>query len=198
MDFVVLSSSRGTTFEAVLRAREAGSLQATCLGLVTDRADRGCILKARKEQLPVEIVERKGGEERESYDRRLQERILVMLRRPEASQGDMLLACMGWMWVFSPWFVREFRGRILNIHPALLPKHPGRNAHEEVLAAGEKESGMTIHWIDEGIDTGPVVLQKRCPVLPGDTVDTLKERVQALEKEWYPKVLQGLHEQSKA
>jgi phosphoribosylglycinamide formyltransferase-1 len=80
------------------------------------------------------------------------------------------------------------------VHPSLLPKYPGIHAHEEVLAAKEKESGMTIHLIDEGVDTGKILMQKTCPVLPEDTVDSLKNRVQDLEKEWYPKVLQMIEE----
>ncbi|MBU1911757.1 phosphoribosylglycinamide formyltransferase, partial [Patescibacteria group bacterium] len=73
---------------------------------------------------------------------------------------------------------------------ALLPKYPGAHGIEEAMEAGEKETGMTIHIIDEGVDTGPILVQKSCSILPDDTVDTLKERVQALEKEWYPKTLQ--------
>ena len=76
------------------------------------------------------------------------------------------------------------------MHPSLLPKHPGLHAHDEVLAAKETESGMTIHIIDEGLDTGKILVQKKCSVESNDTIETLKIRVQELEKEWYPKVLQ--------
>ncbi len=100
------------------------------------------------------------------------------------------------MWLLSPWFVGQWHGRIINVHPSLLPKHPGRHPHEEVIAARETESGMTIHWVDEGIDTGPIIVQKKCSVFSCDTVETLKTRVQALEKEWYPKVLQMLAKQA--
>ncbi|MBU0458954.1 phosphoribosylglycinamide formyltransferase, partial [Patescibacteria group bacterium] len=88
------------------------------------------------------------------------------------------------------WFVQKWEGKIINVHPALLPKYPGAHGIEEAMEAGEKETGMTIHIIYEGVDTGPILVQKSCSILPDDTVDTLKERVQALEKEWYPKTLQ--------
>lgn len=183
MNFVVLSSSSGTTFQAVLDRIADGSLTSTCLGLVTDRADRGCAEKAQAAGIPVKIVEMQKGEEREAYDRRLQEAISKL------GQADVI-AALGWMFIFSPWFVTEWKNKIINVHPALLPKHPGTHALEDTLAAGDEETGMTIHLIDEGVDTGPTILQKECPVEPGDTVQTLKDRVQALEKEWYPKVLQ--------
>lgn len=183
MNFIVLSSSRGTTFQAILDRLADGSLTARCLGLVADREDRGCIEKARSAGLPFVIVQHGKGEAREDYDRKVDAAI--------RSLGNVdLIAAIGWMFVLSPWFVGKWQGRILNVHPALLPKFPGAHAHEDVLAAGEKESGMTIHLIDEGVDTGPVLIQKRCPVPPSDTPDTLKTRVQALEKEWYPKVLE--------
>lgn len=191
MQFVVLSSSGGTTLQAVLDRIADGTLTARCLGLVTDRENHGCVAKARRAGLPVRIVKRKKGERREDYDRRLHAAI-----DQRAPHHDTFVACIGWMWLLSPWFVRQWRHRILNVHPSLLPKYPGRHPHEEILAAHEKTSGMTIHWIDEGVDTGPIIVQKNCSVLPDDTVETLKARVQELEKEWYPKVLQWLHEES--
>ncbi len=193
MNFVVLSSSGGTTFQAVMDRIADGTLTARCLGLVTDRADRGCMEKARKAALPVQVVQRNEGEKREEYDRRMHQGILS-LQTTNYKLQTPLIACIGWMWLLSPWFVRTWRGRILNVHPALLPLHPGCHPHKEVLAAREKESGMTIHWVDEGVDTGPIIVQKKCSVFADDTVNSLKSRVQELEKEWYPKVLQMIED----
>ncbi len=190
MDFIVLSSSKGTVFKAVLERIEDGSLHAKCLGLVSDRADRGCVRIAEKFGVSVKIVERAKDEDREVYDNRLHAAIESLSPNPIPKP---LVACMGWMFIFSPWFVREWNNRILNVHPSLLPKHPGSNAHDLVLAAGEKESGMTIHLIDEGVDTGKILVQKKCSVFPSDTKEQLKERVQALECEWYPRVLEEIH-----
>jgi formyltetrahydrofolate-dependent phosphoribosylglycinamide formyltransferase len=195
MNFVVLSSSRGTVFQATIDRLKDGSLQARCLGLVCDRPDHGCVEKARAAGLTVKIVPMRKGEPREDYDKRLHQAILELCDSDQANRSPLaanrsIIACMGWMWVLSPWFVRKWPNRILNVHPALLPKHPGAHAHELVLAAKDKESGMTIHLIDEGVDTGKILIQKSCPVLPDDTVDTLKARVQKLEIEWFPKVLE--------
>ena len=194
MDFVVLSSSRGTTFQAVIDAMQSGALQAHCLGLITDREDRGCVEKARNAGIPVVIVERPafakataGKQERQEYDRKVDVAIKQMGLSPEG-----IVACIGWMFLFSPWFVGQWKNRILNVHPSLLPKYPGGHAVDDALQAGEGETGMTIHWIDEGLDTGKILVQKKCSIKEEDTVDTLKERIQELEKEWYPKILQDL------
>jgi len=190
--FAVLSSSHGTTFQAILEAVDSGSLTAECIGLITDRADRGCIDKAKVAHLPFIIVEKKVGESREAYDQRLDAAI--------RSLGEIdVVAAIGWMFVLTAPFIAKWRNKILNVHPALLPKYGGagmygERVHRAVLDAGDKESGMTIHLMDEGVDSGKILLQKTCPVLPGDTVETLKSRVQALEREWYPRVLQMIEE----
>ncbi len=188
MRFIALSSSRGTTLEAILQSMKDGTLQAECMGLVTDKADRGCVEKAKKFGVPVTVVARVPGESKEMYDHRLHD--TLMHRFSPKRKNDDLIATVGWMYILTPWFVRQWHNRILNVHPSLLPKYPGIHAHEEVIAAKEKETGMTIHLIDEGIDTGPTLLQQRCPVLPEDTPETLKTRVQEMEKIWYPRVLQ--------
>ena len=97
------------------------------------------------------------------------------------------LVCLaGYMRVLSPDFVGRFRGRILNIHPSLLPKFPGLDAQRRAIEAGEKESGCTVHFVDEGTDTGPIVLQKTVPILPGDTEESLSARILEREHEAYP------------
>ena len=191
MKFVVLSTSRGTVLQSTIDSMQSGSLHAVCLGLVTDREDRGCVAKAKQAGLPVAIVERLEGEERESYDRRLHDAITQLTGSD--MKRDTIIATMGWMRLLSPWFVRTWSGRIINVHPSLLPKHRGTHAHESVLASGDTESGMTIHFVDEGMDTGKIIIQKTCPVRKDDTIDTLRSRVQALESEWFPKVLEMIH-----
>lgn len=187
MDFVVLSSSQGTTFQAVLDAIASKQLTANFKGIVADRFERGCVAKAKKAGFPVRVVKKKIGEHRELYDQRLHEAILSLL---PSKDPTTIVVCIGWMFILSSWFVRHWKNHILNVHPSLLPKHPGAHAHDLVLASKDTESGMTIHIIDEGLDTGKILVQKKCAVLPGDTVDTLKARVQKLECEWYPKTLQ--------
>ncbi|HBH20214.1 MAG TPA: phosphoribosylglycinamide formyltransferase [Candidatus Peribacter riflensis] len=190
VNFVVLSSSRGTTFQAVIEAMQKGALTAKCLGLVTDSADKACIDKAKAAGLPFKIVPKVKGESREDFDRRVHDAVVSL-----GVEKNTVIAALGWMFIFSSWFIQTWKDRIINVHPALLPKHGGKgmyghHVHAAVLLAQEKESGVTIHLMDEGVDTGRILLQKTCPVLPGDTPDTLQKRVQELEKEWYPKVLQ--------
>ncbi|MSR87421.1 phosphoribosylglycinamide formyltransferase [Candidatus Peribacteria bacterium] len=207
MQFVVLSSSRGTTFQAVLDRIADGSLTASCLGLVSDRADRGCVEKAKAAKLTVTVVERREGESRDEYDKRVHDAIIALKPSPGASRhplplrqereqgGSLFIAALGWMSIFTPWFITQWHNKIINVHPALLPKFGGAGmygdkVHQAVLDAKEKQSGITIHLMDEGVDTGKILLQKTCSVNSEDTVESLKARVQNLEKEWYPKVLE--------
>jgi phosphoribosylglycinamide formyltransferase-1 len=167
-----------------------GALTAKCLGLVTDSPDKACIDKAKEAGLPYRIVEQVNGQTREEFDRRVDAAVRAL-----GADTETVIAALGWMFIFTPWFIQTWKNRIVNVHPALLPKHGGKgmyghHVHESVLAEGEQESGVSIHLMDEGVDTGRILLQKTCPVLPGDTPASLQERVQALEKEWYPKVLQ--------
>jgi len=192
MNFVVLSTSRGTVFESTLNRISDGSLSAKCLGLITDRADRGCIEKARTANLPVKIVPIQKDEPREDYDKRLDQAILDLVGSQSSKliAHSFIIACQGWMRILSPWFVRKWRNRILNVHPSLLPNHKGAHAHELVLKSGDNISGMTVHMVEESVDTGKILLQKSCPVRQDDTEETLKARIQELEKEWYPRVLE--------
>lgn len=187
MKFVLLSSSRGTTIQSILNALSDGGLRAECVGLVTDKEDRGCADKVRAAGLPVRVVPREKGETREAYDTKIDGAI-----RELASDCE-IVACIGWMFILSPWFVQQWQNKILNVHPSLLPKHPGGHAVQDALEAGDSETGMTIHLIDEGVDTGPIVVQKICSIKQDDTVESLQKRIQDLEKEWYPKVLQQIH-----
>ena len=191
MNFVVLSSSRGTTFQAVIDALGDGSLSATCKGLITDSSDRLCAEKARTAGVDVYITERT-----RDGDRQMQDEVLDAVLN---EIGDIdVIALMGWMWIFSPWFTEKWAGKIVNVHPSLLPKYGGKgmygdHVHNAVLASGDRESGASFHTVDSGVDTGTLLLQKSCPILPGDTADSLRERTVELEKEWYPKLLQMIH-----
>ncbi len=195
MQFVVLSSSRGTTFKAALDRIADGSLAAVCKGLVTDRDDRQCIEKAKAANIPFAVVEKQKDEDREAYDQRLHEAINTLFG--EDADEPKVIAALGWLFIFSPWFIGQWKNRIVNVHPALLPKYGGEgmygsHVHEAVLAAGEAESGISIHIMDEGVDTGPILEQKMCSINPDETPETLQAKVQELEKEWYPKVLQRI------
>ena len=188
MKFIILSSSRGSTANAVLQQIQEGNLDMECLGLVTDSDDRGCVDVVRSAGFPIYRVDRTEGESREEYDKKLHEMIIEAGGNPE----DTVISALGWMFILSPWFVSQWKNRIINVHPALLPAHPGAHGITDALVSGDEITGMTIHFIDEGVDTGPIILQKECAILPGDDEEALKDRIQLLEREWYPKVLQQL------
>lgn len=189
MNIAVFASTRGTDFGAIIDEWLAGKLPDVKIAfLLTDKKDCGAVEKAKNANIPVHFiaVQNLG---REEYDRKIAQIL-------DAENID-LICLVGWMRLFSSWFVKKYHKKIINVHPSLLPKYPGMdlNVHAEVLKNDEKETGMTIHYVDEGVDTGEIILQKSIPVMPADTPETLKGRVQELEKKWYPEVLRMLSTQ---
>lgn len=192
MNICVLASTKGTVLQSIIDEIKTGKMPGVDLKFVlVDREDCGAAEKARKEGIPLVFLNpRPNGLklEREAYDQQLAavcEKFNIQL---------VVLA--GWMRILSPEFVKKYPKQIINIHPSLLPKYPGMdlNVHQAVLDHGESESGMTIHYVDEGVDTGEIILQKSVPVEEGETVESLKEKVQSLEKAWYPEVIRRLGE----
>jgi phosphoribosylglycinamide formyltransferase 1 len=172
---VVLLSGSGTTLQNLLDRCADGRLSAGVVGVVSSKADVLGVERARRAGVPVVVAEKTGRSE-----------TAFAAAREWAAD---LVVCAGWVHLLK--VPADFRGRVLNVHPSLLPKFGGkgmygRHVHEAVLAAGEKESGCTVHLVDDTYDTGPVVLQARVPVLPTDTAGTLAERVQAAEREALP------------
>jgi phosphoribosylglycinamide formyltransferase 1 len=181
----VLGSTRGTALQGVLDAVAAERLDVELVLVVSDRAGAGILERAAKYGVPTLHVSA-AGLSREEFDARVTEAF--------EQAGTELLLMIGYMRIVSAGFVEAWRGRMLNVHPSLLPAFGGmmnRSVHEAVLGAGVKETGCTIHEVTEEVDGGPIVLQKRCAVLEGDTVETLKDRVQALEQQAFVEVLQG-------
>jgi phosphoribosylglycinamide formyltransferase-1 len=178
----VLASTRGTDLEAIMDEIEAGTLQ----------VELACVI-ANKQCPALEKAEKRGYEAifidpkkktREEFDKEVAAEL--------DKRGVELVVLVGYMRFLSPWFVQKYENRIMNIHPSLLPAFAGGmdlNVHEEVLKRGAKVTGCTIHFVDEGADTGPIILQKIVPVEDTDTADTLKEKVQAAEKKAYPEAI---------
>jgi phosphoribosylglycinamide formyltransferase-1 len=183
----VLVSGGGSNLEAILKARENGDLPGVEVVLVlSSRPDAYALVRAKSRGIPTAVVERRAFGTEEAF----QKAVLEALRnvQPDA------VCLAGYLRKLSPEIIQHFRGRILNIHPALLPKYGGeglygRHVHEAVLAAGEKESGCTVHVVDEEYDHGPVLAQVRVPVLADDTADRLAARVLEEEHKLYPRVL---------
>ncbi len=181
----VLGSTRGTALQGVLEAVAAGELDVEIVLVVSDKAQAGILERAAKYGVRTLHLEAKGLT-REEYDSRVTEAF--------REAGAELLLMIGYMRITSDAFVEAWRGRLLNVHPSLLPAFGGlmnKSVHQAVLDAGVAETGCTIHQVTEEVDAGPIVLQKRCAVLPGDTVESLKDRVQALEQEGFVEVLRG-------
>ncbi|HEY1249735.1 MAG TPA: phosphoribosylglycinamide formyltransferase [Thermoanaerobaculia bacterium] len=177
----VLLSGRGSNFEAIGDAIGDGRIpNAEIVAVISDVADAPGLRRAAERGFPAFPLPR-GTRSRREHERE----ILAVL---ESARPD-LICLAGYMRLLSPEFVARFRGRVLNIHPALLPKFPGLDVQRRALDAGELESGCTVHFVDEGTDTGPVVLQRRVPILPGDTVATLSARILAEEHRAYPEAI---------
>jgi phosphoribosylglycinamide formyltransferase-1 len=179
----ILGSTRGTALQGIIDAIEAGTLDASIPIVISDRASAPILDRAARHNLPAKFLDPKGLT-REAYDQ-------AVTAALEGAQVDVVLM-VGYMRIVSPAFVARWKGRLLNVHPSLLPAFGGlmnRSVHEAVLASGVTETGCTIHQVTEDVDEGPIVLQKRCPVLPDDTVEALKDRVQALEQAAFVEVL---------
>ena len=109
-----------------------------------------------------------------------------------ASHDIEMVVLSGYMRILTPSFVSNWKGRLVNIHPSLLPEFPGAHAQRDAIDSGAKETGCTVHFVDEGVDTGAIIQQREVPILPGDTVETLTERIKREEHELYPKVLDDI------
>lgn len=178
----ILCSGRGTDLQSIIDAIADGKLDAEIAVVLTDKPDVMALERARKAGIRNVCVNRKEYEDRESFER-------VLVAELEAS-GVTLVILAGFMRILSPYFVHAYSGRIMNIHPALLPSFGGAHAHRDVLAYGVKISGCTVHFVDEGMDSGPIILQAAVPVLDDDTEETLGARVLEQEHIIYPKAIQ--------
>lgn len=179
----ILGSTRGTAMQGLVRAIRAGQLDVEIALVIADKATAPILERSALVNIPSTFLDPKG-KTRAAFDAEVTAAL-------DAAKVDLVLM-IGYMRIVSPEFIAHWRGRVLNVHPSLLPLFGGgmnRSVHEAVLAAGVAETGCTIHHVTEDVDAGPIVLQLRCPVLPGDTVETLKDRVQALEQEAFVEVV---------
>ncbi len=178
----VLCSGRGTDLQSIIDAIAEGKLDAEISVVLTDKPDVMALKRAEKAGIRNVCVNRKEYGDRESFERGLVSEL--------KASGVTLVVLAGFMRILSPYFVHEYSGRIMNIHPALLPSFGGAHAHRDVLAYGVKVSGCTVHFVDEGMDSGPIILQAAVPVLDDDTEETLGARVLEQEHIIYPKAIQ--------
>jgi phosphoribosylglycinamide formyltransferase-1 len=164
----ILISGRGSNFEAIARNVQAGKIPAEIGVVISNKEEAVGLAIARQMGLNAVCIPSKG-KEREAFEREL----VAALRQYEVD----LVCLAGFMRVLTSYFIREFKGRILNIHPAILPSFPGIEAQKQALEYGVKFTGCTVHFVDEGVDTGPVVAQAVVPILDDDTPETLAARI---------------------
>jgi phosphoribosylglycinamide formyltransferase-1 len=172
--------------KAIHRAIQEKKLDGKIVLILSDQERAEGVVYARSQGLPMMVMGKKTEETRLDYDRRAMEAI--------DRAGAQVVALAGFMRLLSPEFVEHYRGRLINIHPSLLPKFPGLHAQRQALEAGEAVSGCTVHFVDEGCDTGPIIAQRQVPILPGDDEASLEARILEQEHQLYPEVLQKIAE----
>ena len=179
----VLVSGRGSNLQAIIDNIEKGALSAELAVVISDQADAYALERARKHNVPAVHVSAKGYRgKRDDYDA-----LLVK----ELQKRNVELVCLaGFMRIITPTLIKAFPNRILNIHPALLPSFPGLHVQKAAIEHGTKFSGCTVHFVDEGMDTGPIIIQAVVPVLDNDTEDSLSERILKQEHKIYSRAIQ--------
>ncbi|MBF0109041.1 MAG: phosphoribosylglycinamide formyltransferase [Magnetococcales bacterium] len=174
----VLVSGGGSNLQAIIDGCASGFIPARVAVVVSNKKEVHALERARKAGIPAFVVDHDQFGGRESFEKTLAE----LLTRHAVG----LVCLAGFMRILSPWFVHQFSGRVLNIHPALLPAFPGLHVQKRALESGTRFSGATVHFVDDGVDTGPIVIQAVVPILPDDDVNTLSDRILRQEHRIYP------------
>ena len=182
LPIVVLISGGGSNLQTIIDRIADNTINAEICAVITNKPDAYGIKRAQKSNIPTEIIDHSQYDSRESFDAEL-------TRRIEKYQPELIVLA-GFMRILSDDFVNHFYGKMINIHPSLLPKYRGLHTHKRALDAGDSEHGLSIHYVSAKLDGGPVILQKTVPVLENDTESSLAERVLAQEHIAYPQVIQ--------
>jgi len=180
----ILASGRGSNMQVILDNINAGRLQAKIGIVISDHANAKVLEIAAAAGIPAVCIERKNFATKQEFE--------VAIASEIVNHEVRLVVLAGFMRILSGYFIGLFPGRIMNIHPSLLPAFPGLNAHRQALTYGAKVSGCTIHFVDEGVDTGPIIMQSAVEVLTDDTTDILAERIIKIEHALYSKAI-GLY-----
>jgi phosphoribosylglycinamide formyltransferase-1 len=181
---VILASGNGSNFEAIVRAINKNGWPLRVEALITDNPKAGAVRRAKRLRVPFEIFDYKIFPDKLSFNKALHERLTEL--NPD------LIVLAGYMRILPPFIVERFRGKIVNIHPALLPAFPGLDAIGRAYRAGCKVTGITIHFVDEGIDSGPIIEQVALRIRDGETLESLEKRIHRLEHNTYPFVIKKL------
>jgi phosphoribosylglycinamide formyltransferase-1 len=181
---VILISGRGSNMRSILEAAKSGSLDIHISAVISNRPDAAGLAFAADEGIDTAVIDHKEFDSREQFDEALAAKI-------DAYQPDFVILA-GFMRILTEGFVSHFAGRLINIHPSLLPKFKGLHTHQRAIDAGETEHGASVHFVTAELDDGPVILQAKVPVLADDSADTLAARVLEQEHLLYPAAIQKL------
>jgi len=178
LKFAVLISGGGTNLQALIDAVESGHIPAEIGLVVSDRPDAYGLERAKKHKIPSVVLSRKEFESAKNRDE-------ILVETLENHDVDFLMLA-GYLSILTETVVKKYEKRIINIHPALIPNYAGKGyygdkIHKEVLANGDKETGVTLHFVDTGVDSGPIIIQERIPVFEVDTLESLKSRIHSVE-----------------
>ena len=175
---VSLISGRGSNFEAIYKAAQAKSWDVRFTGLIANQPEAKGLVFAKSVGIPTAVIDHRAYPSREAFDRALMQQI-------DAFSADLVVLA-GFMRILTPGFIKHYEGRMINIHPSLLPRFPGLHTHERALEAGDRVHGATVHFVSAGVDEGPIICQSEVPVLPTDTPSELAARVLKTEHQIYP------------
>lgn len=178
----VLISGNGSNLQSIIDHIEKGSLQAVIKIVISNNPDAYGLSRAKKHGIPFVVLKNGNFKNKEDFDAEL----VKVLK----DNGVELVILAGFMRIISPDFIKAFSGKIMNIHPALLPSFPGLHGQRQAVEYGVKFSGCTVHFVNEGVDTGPIIIQSAVPVLDDDTEDTLAARILKEEHRIYPQAIQ--------
>lgn len=180
-NIVVLISGNGSNLQAIIDGCQQGKINGTLRAVFSNKVDAFGLERAREADIPAHALEASQFASREAFDREL-------IREIDIYAPDVVVLA-GYMRILSPAFVAHYQGRLLNIHPSLLPKYPGLYTHRQVLENGDEEHGTSVHFVTDELDGGPVILQAKVPVFAGDDEADVTARVQAQEHAIYPLVV---------
>ena len=178
----VLASGRGTNLQAIIEAIKEGRIEGKIGIVISDNRDAFALKRAKQNNIETEYINFKSFKNRENYDKK----IVECLKEKDVD----LVVLAGYMRILSSHFIEMYKNRIMNIHPALLPSFPGLHAQKQAVEHGAKISGCTVHFVDEGVDSGPIILQKAVEVSDDDTEESLAERILKEEHQIYPQAIQ--------
>ncbi len=181
MNFAVLASGNGSNLQAIINAVKAGKIKGRLVLVVSDKKDAFALERARKAKVPTAFVDPKRFSDHASFDR-------AMVEALRQSSVDFVVLA-GFMRILSPYFINAYHHKILNIHPALLPAFKGAHAVQDALEYGAKVTGVTVHFVDEQVDHGAIILQEAVGIHPKDTLEKLEKKIHVVEHKIYPKAI---------